>query len=81
MRGSISTWVRIRVVPATIARSSTRAPRWIDILDGKIAFHGGDRLDRLGDVAVMVPAAAEQAGLVQVDVGVDKARQHQPAID
>ena len=53
----------------------------IDILDGEIALHGGDRLDGLADAAMVVAAAAEQAGLVEVDVGVDEARQHQPAID
>ena len=45
----------------------------IDVLDGEIALHRGDRLDGLTDAAVVVAAAAEQAGLVEVDVGVDEA--------
>ena len=52
----------------------------IDVLDGKIALHGGDRLDGLTDAAMVMAAAAEQAGLVEVDVGVDEAGKHQPAI-
>ena len=51
----------------------------IDILDGEIALHRGNRLDRLAKAAMAVAAAAEQAGLVEMDVGVDKAGQHQPA--
>ena len=53
----------------------------IDVVNGKIALHGGDRLDRLGNAAVVMAAAAEQAGLVEMDVGVDEAGQHQPAVD
>ena len=37
--------------------------------------------DGLADAAVVVPAAAEQAGLVEMDVGIDKAGKHQPAAD
>ena len=51
----------------------------IDVLDGEIALHRGDGADRLADAAVVMAAAAEQAGLVEMDMGVDEARQHQPA--
>ena len=53
----------------------------IDVLDGEIALHGGDRGDRLADGGMVVPAAAEQAGLVEMDVGVDEAGQRQLAAD
>ena len=81
MRGSISTWVRIRVVPKVDGALEHFGAARIDILDGEIALHLGDGADRLADAAMVMPAAAEQAGLVEMDVGVDEARQHQPAGD
>jgi hypothetical protein len=45
----------------------------IDVLYCKLALHGGNRRDGLADAAMVVPAAAEQAGLVEVDMGVDEA--------
>ena len=51
----------------------------IDVLDGEIALHRRHRADRLADAGMVVAAAAEQAGLVEMDVGVDEAGQHQPA--
>ena len=53
----------------------------VDVLDGEFALHRGDRLDGLAEAAMAMAATAEQAGLVEMDVGVDKARQHQPAGD
>ena len=53
----------------------------IDILDGEIALHGGDRRMASATLPWSMPAAAEQAGLVEVDVGVDKAGQDEPAVD
>ena len=52
----------------------------IDVLDGEIALHRGDRADGIADAAMVVAAAAEQAGLVEMDMGVDETRQHQPAV-
>ncbi len=57
-----------------------RAAR-IDVFHREIALHGRDRGDGLSDAAVVVAAAAEQAGLVEVDVGVDEAGQGEPAAD
>ena len=51
-----------------------RAAR-IDVLDREIALHRGDRLDGLADAAMVMAAAAEQAGLVEMDMGVDEAGQ------
>ena len=53
----------------------------IDVLDREIALHRGDRADGFADAAMVVAAAAEQAGLVEMDMGVDEAGQHQPAAD
>src|SRR6267142_7118755 len=53
----------------------------IDILHREVALHAGDGANGLIDAAVIMPAAAEQAGLVEVNVAVDKAGQHQPAVD
>ena len=53
----------------------------IDVLDREVALHAGDGANGLIDAAVIMPTAAEQAGLVEVNVGVDKAGQHQPAVD
>ncbi len=57
-----------------------RAAR-VDVFDREIALHGRDRGDGLRHAAMVVPAAAEQAGLVEVDVGVDEAGQSEPAAD
>jgi len=56
-------------------------PARIDIFHREIALHGRDRGDSFGDAAMVVPAAAQQAGLVEVDVGVDEAGQGEPAAD
>ena len=53
----------------------------IDVLDREIALHRRDRGDGLSHAAMVVPAAAEQAGLVEMDVGVDEAGQREPAAD
>src|SRR6266478_296389 len=53
----------------------------IDVLDREVALDGGDGANGLIDAAVIMPAAAEQTGLVEVNVAVDKAGQHQPAVD
>ena len=57
-----------------------RAAR-IHVFHREIALHRRDRGDRLSHAAMVVPAAAEQAGLVEVDVGVDEAGQGEPAAD
>ena len=57
-----------------------RAAR-IDVLHREIALHRRDCGDGLGHAAMVVPATAEQAGLVEVDVGVDEAGQGEPAAD
>ena len=57
-----------------------RAAR-IDVLHREIALHGRDRGDGLGHAAMVVPAAAEQAGLVEMNMGVDEAGQGEPAAD
>ena len=51
-----------------------RAAR-VNVLDGEVALHGRDRADGLADAAMVVAATAEQAGLVEMDVGVDETRQ------
>src|SRR5262249_35163268 len=51
----------------------------VNILDGEVALHRGNGADRLADAAMTMAAAAEQAGLVEMDVGVDEARQHHAA--
>ena len=53
----------------------------IDVLDREIALHRRDRANGLADAAMVVPAAAEQAGLVEMDMGVDEAGQGEPAAD
>ena len=53
----------------------------IDVFDGEIALHGGYRADGIADAAMVVAAAAEQAGLVEMDMGVDETGQHQLAAD
>ena len=53
----------------------------IDILDGKVALHGCDGANGLVDAAMVMSAAAEQAGLVEVDVAIDKTGQHESAVD
>ena len=47
----------------------------VDVLDREILLHPGDGADRFRDAAVIMPAAAEQAGLVQMDVAVHEAGQ------
>ena len=53
----------------------------VDILHREVALHGRDRGDGVGHTAMVVPAAAEQAGLVEVNMRVDKAGQGKPAAD
>ena len=53
----------------------------IDVFHREIPFHRRDRGDRLRHAAMVVAAAAKQAGLVEVDVGVDEAGQGEPAAD
>src|SRR5258705_11502474 len=43
----------------------------IDILHREVALHGGDGANGIIDAAVIMPAAAEQTGLVEVNVAVD----------
>src|SRR5436190_8411670 len=51
----------------------------VDVLDGEIALHRGYGLDRLAEAVMAMAATAEQAGLVEMDMGVDETRQYQPA--
>src|SRR6266404_1263397 len=53
----------------------------IDILDREVALHGRDGANGFADAAVIMPTAAEQAGLVEVNVGIDKAGKHELAVD
>ncbi len=53
----------------------------VDVLDREILLHPGHGADRVRDAAVIVPAAAEQAGLVEMDVGVDEAGQGEAPAD
>src|SRR6195256_2719885 len=53
----------------------------IDILDREVALHGGDGANGFADAAMVMLAAAEQAGLVEVNVGIDKAGKHELAVD
>jgi len=47
-------------------------------IDGEITLHRGNGSDGLLQAALDMPAAAEQAGLVEMDMAVDEAWQHQP---
>ena len=47
----------------------------------KVALHGRNCADGVGETAVIMPAAAQQAGLVEVNVGVDEAGQDEPAFN
>src|SRR3954471_18712997 len=53
----------------------------IDVLDGEIALHGGDRRDRLAHGGMVMATAAEQAGLVEMNVGIDEAGEREFATD
>ncbi|MGY3507580.1 hypothetical protein ACVIQY_000555 [Bradyrhizobium sp. USDA 3051] len=53
----------------------------VDVLDRETLLHLGDGADRFGDAAVIMPAAAEQAGLVEMDVAVDEAGQGEASAD
>src|SRR6267142_3819859 len=53
----------------------------IDVFHREIALHRCDRGNGLRHAAMIVPAAAEQAGLVQVNMGIDKAGQGELAAD
>ena len=53
----------------------------IDILDAEVPFHRRHGADGIAKTAVIVPAAFEQAGLVEMDVSVDEAGQGQSAAD
>ena len=57
-----------------------RAAR-IDVFHREIALHGRDRGDGLSHAAMVVPATAEQAGLVEMNMGVDETGQREPAAD
>lgn len=53
----------------------------IDIVDAEIPLHRRNGTDGITERAVDVPAAFEQARLVEMDVGVDEAGQGQPPPD
>ncbi len=53
----------------------------VDVFHREIALHRRDRGDGLGDAAMVVPAAAEQARLVQMNMRIDEAGQSEPAAD
>ena len=53
----------------------------VDVLDREFALHRRDRGNGLSHAAVVMPAAAEQAGFIQMDVGIDEAGQGQFAAD
>ena len=59
-----------------------RAPRArIDVVLGEGALGGGDLRDRLLQGALLGPAAIENAGLVEMNVGLDEARDDQASAD
>ena len=53
----------------------------VDVLDREILFIPATALDRVRDAAVIVPAAAQQARLVEMDVAVDEAGQGEAPAD
>ncbi|MFK4498202.1 hypothetical protein ABIF86_002493 [Bradyrhizobium japonicum] len=53
----------------------------VDVLDRKVLLHSGHGADRVRDAAVIVPAAAEQASLVEMDVGIDEPGQGEAPAD
>ena len=57
-----------------------RAAR-VNVFHREIALHGRDGGDGLRHAAMVVPAAAEQAGLVEVNMRVDETGQGKPAAD
>ena len=57
-----------------------RAAR-VNVFHREIALHGRDRGDGLSHAAMVVPATAEQAGLVEMNMGVDETGQGEPAAD
>ena len=53
----------------------------MDVGLGEGALGRGNRLDRFLERASLAIAALENAGLVEVDVGLDEAGDHQPAVE
>ena len=54
-------------------------PALVDVLDREAALQLRDGLDGRSEIAVVMRAAAEQAGLVEMNVSVDEAREDQPS--
>ncbi len=53
----------------------------VDVLDREFALHRRDRGNGLSHAAMVMPAAAEQAGFIQINVGIHEAGQGQFAAD
>ena len=79
--GSTSRWVRMWVVPCRMLFSRVRMARSRTSVRREVLLGLGHSSMASVEIALLGLAAVQDAGLVQVDMGLDEAGRHQAAVD